>query len=270
MFHRALLQDVTQRPLSDTQHHVLSHSLPGVGLFEPHIIAHIFTIHWAEGLVATNGTFGNEARFCGAEGVAAGVAVQCTSEGMFPHIPIIEWQCLLLLLIKKYLYPSIVSYSIFASGRAAAIFYTIVSVPAGARRQFFWLFLLCAGSESVENTNHPQPRAKLPDSGVSKCQVWAGCWRWRLGGLVPQQALCGYAAAAHASHTRCLGWLPTGFGAHHMRRRQREHVWCEFPQTVSKSITLSFNTNTYLNAEVRRNGKTECLWFWKWCARYRI
>ena len=26
-------------------HHVLSHSLPGVGLFEPHIIAHIFTIH---------------------------------------------------------------------------------------------------------------------------------------------------------------------------------------------------------------------------------
>ena len=28
--------------------------------------------------------------------------------------------------------------------------------------------------------------------------------------------------------------------------------WGEFPQTVSKSITLSFNTNTYLNAEVRR------------------
>jgi len=168
------------------------------------------------------------------------------------------------------LYPSIVSYSIFASGRAAAIFYTIVSVPAGARRQFFWLFLLCAGSVGVENTNHPQPRAKLPDSGVLKRQVWAGCWRWRLGGLVPQQALCGYAAAAHASHTRCLGWLPTGFGAHHMRRRQREHAWCEFPQTVSKSITLSFNTNTYLNSEVRRNGKTEHLWFWKWCARYRI
>ena len=83
-------------------HHVLSHSLPEVGRFEPHIIAHIFTIHWAEGLVATNGTFGNEARFCGAEGVDSGVAVQCTLEGMCPHIPIIEWQCLLLLLIKKY------------------------------------------------------------------------------------------------------------------------------------------------------------------------
>jgi len=27
-------------------HHVLSHSLPGVGRFETHIIAHIFTIHW--------------------------------------------------------------------------------------------------------------------------------------------------------------------------------------------------------------------------------
>ena len=39
--------------------------------------------------VATNGTFGNEARFCGAEGVDGGVAVQCTSEGMCPHIPII-------------------------------------------------------------------------------------------------------------------------------------------------------------------------------------
>jgi len=36
------------------------------------------------------------------------------------------------------LYPSIVSYSIVASGRAAAIFYNIDSVPAGARRQFFW------------------------------------------------------------------------------------------------------------------------------------
>jgi len=46
--------------------------------------------------------------------------------------------------------------------------------------------------------------------------------------------------------------------------------WCEFPQTVSKSITLSFNTNTYLNAEVRRNGKTDYLWSCKWCARYRI
>jgi len=35
------------------------------------------------------------------------------------------------------LYPSTVSYSIRASGRVAAIFYTIVSVPAGARRHFF-------------------------------------------------------------------------------------------------------------------------------------
>jgi len=46
--------------------------------------------------------------------------------------------------------------------------------------------------------------------------------------------------------------------------------WGEFPQTVSKSTTLSLNTNTYLNAEVRRNVITECLWFWNWCARYRI
>jgi len=35
------------------------------------------------------------------------------------------------------LYPSIVSHSIVASGRAVAIFYNIVSVPAGAQRQFF-------------------------------------------------------------------------------------------------------------------------------------
>jgi len=34
------------------------------------------------------------------------------------------------------LYPSIVSHGIVASGRAAAIFYNIDSVPAGARRQF--------------------------------------------------------------------------------------------------------------------------------------
>ena len=46
MFHTALLQDVTHSPLSDTHHHVLSHSLPGIGRFEPHIIAHIFTIQW--------------------------------------------------------------------------------------------------------------------------------------------------------------------------------------------------------------------------------
>jgi len=46
MFHTALLQDVTHSPLPDTHHHVLSHSSPGVGRFEPHIIAHIFTIHW--------------------------------------------------------------------------------------------------------------------------------------------------------------------------------------------------------------------------------
>ena len=46
MFHRTLLQDVTHSTLPDTQHHVLPHSLPGVGLFEPHFIAHIFTIHW--------------------------------------------------------------------------------------------------------------------------------------------------------------------------------------------------------------------------------
>jgi len=32
-----------------------------------------------------------------------------------------------------------------------------------------------------------------------------------------------------------------------------------FHKTVSKSITLSFNTFTYVNAEVRRNGKTEYL-----------
>jgi len=48
MFHRALLQDVTRCPLPDTHHHVLSHSLPGVGRFEPDIIAHIFTIHWGQ------------------------------------------------------------------------------------------------------------------------------------------------------------------------------------------------------------------------------
>ena len=35
------------------------------------------------------------------------------------------------------LYPSIVSHGIVASGRAAAIFYNIDSVPAGSRRQFF-------------------------------------------------------------------------------------------------------------------------------------
>ena len=36
------------------------------------------------------------------------------------------------------LYLSIVSYGIVARGRAAAIFYNIDSVPAGARRQFFF------------------------------------------------------------------------------------------------------------------------------------
>jgi len=40
------IQDVTHSPLSVTHHHVLSHSLPGVGRFDPHIIAHIFTVHW--------------------------------------------------------------------------------------------------------------------------------------------------------------------------------------------------------------------------------
>ena len=182
------------------------------------------------------------------------------------------WKCPLCNFENLYVtwHISVVSYGIVASGRAAAIFYNIDSVPAGARRQFFWWFWWCAGAEGVENSNHPQPRAKLPDSWVPKREVWAGYWRWGLGCLVLQQALRGYAAAAHTSHTRCLGWLPTRFGAHHMRRRQRDHAWCEFPRTVSKSITLSFNTNTYLNAEVRRKGKTEYLWFWKWCARYRI
>ena len=52
-------------------------------------VDHIATLFGVEGLVATNGTIGNEARFCGAEGVAGGVAVQCTSEGMCPHISII-------------------------------------------------------------------------------------------------------------------------------------------------------------------------------------
>ena len=86
--------------------------------------------------MATNETFGNEARLCGAEGVAAGVAVQCTSEGMCPHIPIMTMP--FVITHKEIsLYPSIVSYSIVASGRAAAIFYNIVSVPAGAQRQFF-------------------------------------------------------------------------------------------------------------------------------------
>jgi len=37
--------------------------------------------------VATNGSFGNEAQFFGAEGVAGGVAVQRTREGMCLHIP---------------------------------------------------------------------------------------------------------------------------------------------------------------------------------------
>ena len=41
VLHRALLQDVTHSPLPDTEHHVLSHSLPGVGLFEPHLCPHI-------------------------------------------------------------------------------------------------------------------------------------------------------------------------------------------------------------------------------------
>jgi len=46
-WHTALVQDVTHSPLPDTHHPsiVLSHSLPGVGRFDPHIIAHIFTIH---------------------------------------------------------------------------------------------------------------------------------------------------------------------------------------------------------------------------------
>jgi len=42
-----LLQDVTHNPLLDTSpsHHVLLHSSPGVGRFDPHIIAHIFNIY---------------------------------------------------------------------------------------------------------------------------------------------------------------------------------------------------------------------------------
>ena len=45
-WHTALVQDVTHNPLPVTHHHVLSHSLPGVGRFNPHIIVYIFTIHW--------------------------------------------------------------------------------------------------------------------------------------------------------------------------------------------------------------------------------
>ena len=29
-------------------------------------------------------------------------------------------------------------------------------------------------------------------------------------------------------------------------------------------------TTTYLNVEVRRNGNTEYLWYWRWCAGFRI
>jgi len=45
--------------------------------------------------------------------------------------------------------------------------------------------------------------------------------------------------------------------------------WCKFVEIVSKSITSSCNTTTYLNVE-RRNRKTEYLWYWRWCAGYRI
>jgi len=43
---------------------------------------------------------------------------------------------------KIKLYPSIESFGIVASGRAAAIFYNIDSVPSGARRQFFLMILV--------------------------------------------------------------------------------------------------------------------------------
>jgi len=110
-------------------------------------------------------------------------------------------------------------YSIRASGRAAAIFLMFLTVCRCRR----------CGEHSSSTASCPIARflsSKTPDLGrMLMLTLW---------GLVPQQALRGYAAAAHASHTQCLGWLPTGFGAHHMRRSQRErHVQLlgNFPPT---------------------------------------
>jgi len=61
------------------------------------------------------------------------------------------------------LYPSIVSYGIVASGRAAAIFYSIDSVPAGSRRQFFYDF----GGVQVQKVW----RTVIIHSLVPNCQI---------------------------------------------------------------------------------------------------